>query len=723
MTGMDDITARARNGTVLLDADTVAVVGASPDDNKIGGKPIRFLREFGFRGRVCPVNPRYEEIGGHRCYPDVVSIEGPVDVAILAVPYQHAQAVVEQCVRKGVRQIVMFSSGYAETGAEGARRQQAILQALAGSGTRLLGPNSLGVANLSSGFIANFGQAFELPAGVLRTGRAGFVSQSGAFGTFIFTLSAEQGLGFKYFAVTGNEGDITVSELIDAMIDDDEVDLVAGYVEGVRDGRRFLQVCEKARAGGKPLVLVKSGRTAGGSAAALSHTAAIAGADEVYEAVFRQTGAIRVDDEQEMLDVVTLMRSHKPMHGRRVGVLTMSGGAGVLIADALEDNALELARLDPETETALGRIVPEFGSTRNPVDLTGQFLSEPAMLEAALECLLDDANVDAVVLFLGLGRRYGEQIAQTLRKVSARAAKPLLVAWIAGPAAVIERLRAEGVPVLPSPTRTIRALGALARFGEAHARGPRSFSIDESPAEPVVPSGSAGRCSEAQTKALLERYGIRRLPESLVRSEDDAVARAGSIGYPVVLKVCAADLLHKTEAGAVALNLRDEAAVRAAYRRILEGARRHSPGLEVDGVLVSPMADDGVEVIVGARRDPVFGPVVLVGSGGIYTEVLRDAAIGVLPLAEGEAAELIRSLRVHPLLAGARGKPPADVDALAACVEGVAKLMLEHPEVSEIEINPMRVLERGRGAVPLDALMVVQPVENGAPHGPQGTRP
>jgi acetyltransferase len=705
---MDDLTSGTRKGPILLDARTVAVVGASPDDNKIGGKPMRFLREFGFGGRIYPVNPRYEEIGGHRCYRDLESIEGPVDVAIVAVPYQHAQPVVEQCVRKGVRQVVMFSSGYAETGADGAVRQQTLMRSIEGSGTRLLGPNSLGIANLASGFIANFGQAFELPRGVLRSGRAGFVSQSGAFGTFIFTLSAEQGLGFKYFAVTGNEADITVSELIAAMVDDDEIDLVAGYVEGVRDGRRFLDACEKARAAGKPVLLIKTGRTPGGSAAAMSHTAAIAGADEVYQAVFRQTGAIRVDDEEEMLDIVGLMRSHKTMGGRRVGVLTMSGGAGVLIADALDRNGLELARLDPATEAELARIVPEFGSTRNPVDLTGQFLSEPGMLRAALGCLLGDANVDAVVFFLGLGRRYGEQIAQTLREVAAAASKPLLVAWIAGPAPIIAQLRSEGVPVLPSATRTVRALGALARFGEACARPTRSFSLAAPSATPIVASGGAGRCSEAQTKTLLQRYGMRRLDEALVGSEDEAVERARAIGFPVVLKVCAADLMHKTEAGAVALNLRDDAAVRVAYRHILEGALRYAPGLAVEGVLVSPMAGDGIEVIVGARRDPVFGPVVMVGSGGIYTELLHDAAIGVLPLAPGEAHALIRSLRIHPLLAGARGKPPADIDALADCVEAVATLMLEHPEVSEIEINPLRVFERGRGAIPLDALMVVR---------------
>lgn len=703
-----------RRGPVLLDARTVAVIGASPDDNKIGGKPIRFLREFGFEGQVFPVNPRYDEIDGRRCYPDLDAIAEPIDVAVIALPYQQALAVVQQCVRKQVRQIVMFSSGYAETGAAGAVRQQELVAALAGGGTRLLGPNTLGVANLATGFIANFGQGFELPRGTLRSGRAGFVSQSGAFGTFIFALSAEQGLGFKVFTVTGNEADITLSEIVEAMLDDADIDLVAGYVEGIRDGRRFLAVAEKARAAGKPLVLIKTGRTPGGSAAAMSHTAAIAGADEVYEAAFRQTGTIRVDDEEAMLDLVAMMRAAKPMAGRRVGVVTMSGGAGVLIADALERSGLELAALHAETEAALAGIVPEFGSTRNPVDLTGQFLTDPGMLEAAMRCLLADDGVDAVVFFLGLGRRYGERIAQTLREIAQAASKPVVVAWIAGPTTVLAELRADGVAVLPSATRAIRALGALARFSEARGRTARSFALPNAGPGERIAAGASGRCSEHRTKTLLRGRGVDGLNEALAANADDAVAHAAAIGYPVALKVCAADLMHKTEAGAVALNLRDEEALREAFERVRSNALAYAPDLAIEGVLVAPMAAEGIDVIVGARRDPVFGPIVMVGSGGIHAEVLRDAAIGVLPLVAGEARQLVEGLRVHPMLAGARGKAPADVDALVGCIEALAGLMIEHPEIDEIEMNPVRVFERGCGAVALDALMVVQPTPESA---------
>jgi acetyltransferase len=702
-----DLSASRNSGRALLDAQSVAIVGASPDDGKIGGKPVRFLRDFGFEGRVYPVNPRYQEIRGWRCYPDIASIDAPIDIAVVTVPHQAALPVVRQCVSKGVRQIVMFSSGYAETGPDGRARQDELLQVLRGSVTRLIGPNTLGIANLATGMIANFGQAFELPAGALKSGRAGFVSQSGAFGTFIFTLAAEKGVGFKYFVITGNESDVSMSEIIDTMLDDAQIDLVACYVEGLRDGRALLSVCERARSLGKLIVLIKTGRTPGGSAAAQSHTAAIAGSDEVYEAVFRQTGTVRVVDEEEMLDILTLCRGPHPLHGPRIGVLTMSGGAGVMLADAIDTLGLELASLRPDTTQALSAIVPAFGSTRNPVDLTGQFLAEPQMLEGALRSLLADPGVDAVVFFLGLGRRHGERIAQTLRAVAKDVSKPLVVAWTAGPPGIIAQLLEDGIPVLPSPTRAIRAMAALCRHQRTRSKPTRSFSLPPWVGAPLVPDGDAGRCSETKTKLLLAGFGVALPGERLVHTADEAVTHAMSIEGPVALKVCAADLPHKTEAGAVALDLRGEREVRAAHARILAAARQHSPGLRVQGVIVAPMVRDGVELIVGARRDPVFGPVIAVGAGGIHAEVLRDMVVAALPLVPGEASALVRTLRVWPLLEGARGRPHADVDALIGVVEAVSAVMLGHPDIQEIEINPVRVLPRGMGAWPLDAMMVL----------------
>lgn len=696
-------------GSFSLDAGSVAVVGASPDDNKIGGKPMRFLREFGFAGKVYPVNPRHHEIRGFRCYRDLASIEGRIDTVVVAVPYQHALPVISECARLGVAQIVMFSSGYAEVGAEGARRQDELKRLLKGSRTRLLGPNALGIANLSSGFIANFSQAFELPRNTVRSGRIGFISQSGAFGTFIFALSVEQGLGFKYFVATGNEADVTLSEVIEAMSDDQDIDVIAGYVEGVRDGRRFLDACERARQVGKAVVLIKTGRTPGGSAAAMSHTAAIAGADEVYDAVFRQAGVARINDEEEMLDTLAVLAAQRKMQGRRVGVLTMSGGAGVLIADALEREGLVLAELAPATEQALSEIVPEFGSVRNPVDLTGQFLARPEMLQAALASLLADTGVDAVLVFLGLGRRYGAQIAQTLQAAMSCSPKPLLVSWVAGPASIIKQLREQGLPVLPGATRAVRSLGVLAYLHEAATRRPDAAAhpMPLIPAQRLRASGSDGRCSEAQAKALLRRYGFQLLDEALVTSEAQAVAHAQRVGFPVALKICAADVLHKSDIGGVALAIQNADELVRAYRNIYASVRSAVPDLVIEGVLVSPMAPDGVELILGARRDPIFGPILMIGAGGIHAELFHDLAIGLLPLSRTQAERLIQSLRIAPLLGGSRGQLPADIDALVTAMLALSDIIREHDEISELEINPLRIRPRGAGALPLDALLVL----------------
>lgn len=690
---------------VLLNAETVAVIGASPDQHKIGGKPTHFLEKFDFQGRVVPINPKYQKISKWRCYPDLASYEGKIDVAVIAVPFQYAQAVLEDCVRHKVRQVVMFSSGYAETDDDGVERQTALENCIAGSGTRLLGPNAVGLANLQSGMITNFSQSFDLPLGTLKSGSLAFASQSGAFGTLIFTMASEQGIGFKYFAATGNEADITISDLIAAFVQDADVKCIAGYVEGVRDGRKFLAACEAARQAKKPLILIKTARTESGSIAALSHTAAMAGAEGVYEAAFRQTGVIRVDDEEEMLDILALLQAEKAIKGNRVGVLTMSGGAGVMLADAIDASDLELSELDASTITKLKYIVPVFGSTNNPVDLTGQFLNKPEMLVGALDCMLADRNVDSVILFLGLGRTHGSQIAKVISS-AAISSKPLVVAWTAGPKAVIKELQEQGVPVFSSPARAVGALSALRRLDVAQKFNSRSFSLPLT-AEVRSLSDMSGQCSEATTKAYLEKYGVQLLPELLATSEDDAVVGATSLGYPLVLKVCSPDLPHKTEAGAVILNISNEVELREAYRTAIANARQYSRNLCIEGVLISPMADDGIELIVGARRDPVFGPLIMVGAGGIYAEVLRDNAIALVPLVEGEALGLIQSLRIAKLLGGVRGKSAADIDSVLVCIHAIERLMLEHPEIEEIEINPLRVFVEGKGAMPLDAYMVL----------------
>ncbi len=693
-----------------LSANSVAIVGASPDENKLGGKILRFLRKYNYRGRVYAVNPKCPEIDGISCFPTVASIQDALDLVVIAVPSAEVAKVIRECVRKGVKQAVVFSSGFAEIGPEGADLENVLGDIVRNSDMRLIGPNALGIANIADGLIANFSQGFDFGTNVVKPGLVGFVSQSGAFGTLIFTLASEQGIGFKYFACTGNEVDVTITECIASMINDSDVNIVAGYVESIRDGRQFLSVAEQARQAAKPLILIKTGRTPSGSAAALSHTAAIAGSEQVYEAAFHQTGVVRVNDEQAMLDLLHVMHRYRDMAGRRVGVLSNSGGAGVLIADALEIHGLTLSKLQPHTIDELKSVVPTFGSVRNPVDLTGQFLRSGQkgieILRRSIECLINDADTDAIILYLGLARARGALISEVLPALTKTTMKPIVVAWTAGPKEPIRALREAGVPVIPSPTRSVRALASLADFADACRFKPRSYDLSVSEiTHKSLPLTS--EYSEAQAKLVLKRFGVQMPNEKLCQTEQDAIKFAEEIGYPVAIKASAQGLLHKTEIGAVLLGVRSKDELIDGFHTIIQNINTHTSGLHVEGILVSAMVQDGVELIVGAKRDPIFGPIVMAGAGGIYTEVFRDAAIRVLPISNGEAEEMLRELRVYSLLEGHRGKGMHDVSAASHCIEAVARVMITHPQIQNVEINPLRVFSMGQGAVALDAVLQI----------------
>tara|TARA_R110000868_G_scaffold73791_2_gene213633 strand:+ start:6438 stop:8576 length:2139 start_codon:yes stop_codon:yes gene_type:complete len=691
---------------VQLTANSLAVIGASPEYNKLGGRPLKLCDDYGYRGQLFPVNPKYEEIRGRKCYPSVEAIEHDVDMAIVALPFGAVFDAVSACVRKGVKQVIVFSAGFAETGDEGREAEQRIRKLLADSPTRVMGPNTVGYGNVGDGLIANFSMGFELGPEMVKTGPVGFASQSGAFGTFIFSLAAQQGLGFKAYGATGNELDLTVTDFISAMVGDDDIKMIACYIEGLRDGRDFLEAAESARRAGKPLVAIKTGRTAGGSAAALSHTAAIAGADEVYDAAFRQTGVIRVTDEEEMLDILDVFRTYRDIDGDRICVLSMSGGAGVLLADAVEAYGLKLAKFEKKTTAALKKVVPDYGSVNNPIDLTGKFMSHPHILEDSLYAVLDDGGSDAVIMFVGLLHLQGEIISGIIARAAERARKPFIVAWTAGPQAEIEKLRAQGIVVFGSPTRAVRATAALVAHGRAKRLPPRSFPLLGGGERLVAPT-SSGFFSEARAKDILRAAGVTMPKEKLCTSSAELDGAAKELSFPLVVKVCSPDLQHKTEAGGVALGIKDRAALGEAFEQVQANARKYDPKMKIDGVLVTEMVGGGFELIVGGRRDPVFGPIIMVGAGGIYAEMMSDSSIRVLPLASGEAEEMLRELRCFPMLNGARGKERLDFSAVAGCIDAIAGLLCAHPEIEELEINPLRVFAEGEGIGALDAVLRV----------------
>lgn len=696
---------------------SIAIVGASEDFTKINGRPVKFLLDKQYAGTIMPVNPKYETLAGLRCYPSVAAIPNPVDLAIVAVPARSVSEAVQDCTAKGVGAVVVFSSGFGEMGEEGRRLETAVAEAARKGGVRLLGPNTLGFMNTFDRVLATFSQAGD---GEAPPGPVAFVTQSGAFGTAIVALGRQRGLAFGYFINSGNEAELGFAEILAYVVEDPKVRVVAGYIEGLKDGRQLLAVADRALELGKPLVITKVGRSSAGARAAASHTGSLAGSDRVYTGVFRQKGILRVLHEETLLDLVTGF-SHCPLPpGRGLGIVTQSGGAGVLMADRAEELGLAVPELSAETQAALRRVVPAFGAVRNPVDITAQFIADPGLLRAALELVLADPGVDAAIFYLGLMERFAEQVVTNLREVHRTTQKPLVVAWVAAPEGAVCALRESGICVLPSATRAIEVCHGLATFAEAR-RGRLDAPV--TPAKSAAPADgrdalnralaaarSAGRTvlTAAEAAAVLGAYGVRTARSRLAGSPADAAEALRALGGPVALKVESPTILHKTEARGVRLHVREAGEVEEAFRAIVEGARTHAPGAQLHGVLVQEMVGGGTEMVVGLHQDPQFGPIVMVGVGGVFVEVLEDVAFGAAPLTRREAEEMVRGLRGARLLDGVRGRPPADLDALTDVMLAVSRLGVDADgAIAELDLNPLIVLPRGGGATAVDALVTL----------------
>jgi len=685
---------------------SIAILGASEDFVKISGRPLKFLLDKGYRGKVFPVNPKYEKVAGLPCYPTVTAIPEPVDLAIVAVPAAAVLEALDQCVAKGVRSAVVFSSGFGEMGEEGRVLERRVAELARRSGLRLCGPNTLGFVNTFDRVMATFSQAGE---GETPPGPIAFVTQSGAFGTAIFALARQRGLAFGYFVNSGNEADLEFADLLDYVVADPKVRVVSGYIEGLKDGRKLLAVADRALLLGKPIVIVKVGRSTAGARAALSHTGSLAGSDRVYSGVFRQKGIIRAAQEEELLDLVSAFSLCPLPEGRGLGIVTQSGGAGVLMADRAEEIGLSVPELAEETKSALRGVIPAFGSVKNPVDVTAQFIADPALLRTSLEIVCRDPRVDAAIFYLGLMERFADQVVANLLEVKQKTSKPLIVAWAAAPEAALRALREAGMCALPSATRAVNALRGLVEYAEARrrsesARGGRK-TLDWGRG-----AGSAkGRrvLTVGESLQLLSRYAIKVARARLSRSASEAVQAAAEIGYPVALKVESPDIRHKTEAKALRLDVSGPDEVARGFDELVTSARRYAPAAAIQGILVQEMVREGTEVIVGLHRDAQFGPVVMVGLGGIFVEVLEDVAFRAVPLTHADAEEMLGELRGARILEGVRGRPQADVPSVIEVLLAISRLAEERAhEVAELDINPLLVLPAGRGAVAVDALAI-----------------
>ena len=690
----------------LLNPRGIAIAGASGDPARTGGQTVHALNQYGYRGGIFPVNPRYPELAGHRCYPTIEAVEGECDLAVIALPAAQVPEVIRQCGRRGIHFAVVLGGGFREAGPEGARIEADMLAAAREHQVRLIGPNCLGLVNVHARAYAAFGSITRPP--LLPPGGVSAVLQSGGFGNALVVQCAQAGVGFRYVVTTGNEADLTAPELINAFVDDPETKVILAYLEGVTDGRALMAATRRALAARKPVLVLKAGNTEQGRRAAASHTANLTGRYDIYRAAFKQCGIIEVTDLHEAADFALALQAGPLPTGRNVALMGGSGGSAAVFSDAADTVGLTLAPLADHTNAALKAALPPLASAGNPADY-GPGYPNAASAEGftrACTAVLADPGIHQFGLMLAsAGRGQLQVAAEQLVRVLPQATKPVLVFTALSDALAPEgraTLREMGVPVLPSPRRVARAMGMLADYAEALARPAADATPPPAIALPALPPGPA-TLDEYASKAVLAAAGIAVTTDVLLPIGSTA---ADGIRYPVAVKIVSRDIPHKTDIGGVKLNVADAKQLAAAIPDVTANARRAAPTAQLEGVLVSEMAA-GVETIVGVVNDPGFGPVVAFGIGGIFAEAVKDMAYRVAPFGIEDARAMIGELRMRALFDGLRGQPPCDTEAIAKLLVQVSALAWQlRDRLQEMDINP--VFAGPRGAVAADALIVLR---------------
>ena len=689
--------------TPLLAPRSVAVLGASSDPTRISGRPIAYMLSQGFQGGLYPINPNRAEVQGLKAYASIADLPETPDVAIVAVAAEVAAAAIEDLGKRGVKGIVMFTAGFAEMDEAGETAQQKMVATARSYGMRILGPNCLGVFDARRAYYATFSSSFD--SGWPVPGRIGIASQSGAYGTHLYTLARNRGIGASLCVMTGNEGDVTVGECIGWLAENDEVDVIAVYAEGIREAPGLIAALEAARAARKPIVMQKVGRSELGTKAAKSHTASIAGDDAVTEAVMREFGVYRARNSEEMLDIAhTATRKIYPVNNT-LGVITVSGGAGVLISDVAESLGLSMPEMPVDAQKKLRGLVP-FCAPRNPVDATAQVSNDVTLVKTFTESMVRDGGYASVLGFFSMtaSSRRWPAIREQLNAVMTENPGRLYALSVIVPPEGRDALEADGWVVHEDPTRAVVAIDAMGRFGAG-------FAAKAGLPAPTVPAVTlpAKTPTEAEAKRLLATAGIASAPEAECASAEQAIQAAEKFGYPVVMKILSPDILHKSEIGGVLLNVADTSAVREGRALLLQRAKAAAPTAKIEGVLVAKQLKGGVECILGVHRDPVFGPIAMFGLGGIFVEILKDVVFRRCPFGPDVAEDMIRSIKGAPLLLGARGRGKADVKALAETLSRLSAFAVAAgPKLVSIDLNPVFAMPEGEGAFAVDAVIEIE---------------
>lgn len=687
----------------LLRPRSIAFIGASPDAGRIGGMPLDLLKHFEYQGKVFPVNPKYQEVFGNRCYPEIEAVPEAADLAVLAIAAAEVTPMLRRCHAIGIPSAIVYASGFAEAGSRGTELQAELESFVRDSGMVVAGPNCMGFANLNRHVYTAFASIFKKVPPQKEPGRVSLVTQSGNVCSAVFGEIRHRGVPVSHFINTGNEASLEFSQYLQFLAADDETDTVVGYIEQLRDGAGFVSAAIEFARRGKPLILLKAGESDKGSEAVHSHTSALAGEQALYKAAFRQVNAIQADDFAQMADLAWLCGFRQRDGGRRVAILSISGAIGAILSDRLIAAGHEVPTLPAEIQQALREGIPDYGMVSNPVDVTGNIVNRPDFVRTICAVLATTDAIDTVIIYAPgyLMDRMADALAETSRKYSR-----LFVGIDTGGGSSHKRLAEAGVPVFGDLGRAVRALlpflDWLARRKEvAHWAALRGGA---SPTRQGAQSVDG--LNELESKRYLAGFGLPAAADVSAVDEGQAVAGAARLGFPVALKILSPDIAHKTEVGGVRLNLRDEPAVRAAFHEAMQSARERMPQARLQGVVLQPMCSGVAELLLGMSIDPVFGPALTVGLGGVLTEVYGDVSHRLLPVDERMAARMLRELKAFPLLDGFRGRPKADVGAACRAIAAFSAAALALGAAGmEAEINPLLVKAEGQGVVVLDALV------------------
>ena len=705
-----------KNIQAIMAPTSVAVVGATNRPGSVGLAVFRNILDSGYQGVLYPVNPKARSIQGVKAYPSLADIPDPIDMAVLIVPAHTVPNVMEEAAAKGIPGIIIITAGFKEIGGEGVELEKKVIELSKKHNIRVVGPNCLGVINTNSEVSLNASFARIHP----QPGNIAFVSQSGALCTAALDEAAGRNIGFSKFISFGNKADVSEVDFLRYLKDDPDTQVILLYLEDIINGPEFIEVCREITwEAKKPIIAIKSGSSPEGAQAAASHTGSMAGSDSAYDAIFMQSGVQRVESINELFDYAIAFSTQPTPKGNRVAIITNAGGPGIMATDAVVRYGLKLAKLSDQTKEKLSQCLPPTANINNPVDVIGDATYE--RYEASIRTVLEDEGVDgAIVILTPQAMTDILETAQILPQVAEGSKKPILSCFM-GLVDVSEGVRyleQHGIPNYTFPQAAVRAMASMVTFGSSQGqarRAVRRMAADRNTASQIIQRKLKDKdyvlLPEGEANEILTCYGFPVLRHQLVTTKEDLPAALENIGLPVVMKISSSDILHKSDAGGVKLNLTTLEEAENAYTEIMNNAIAYNPDAVIDGILVEKMAGKGNEVILGSTRDPKFGPIIMFGLGGMFVETLKDVTFRLAPMWEISAEKMITSIKAYNVLKGVRGNPPSDIDAIKDCLLRLSQLVSDHPEIVELDINPLLVFPEGEGCVVADSRIALSRVK------------